>query len=99
MEDFKANEFLKKTVTTFVITYNEWLSDTVKNDQSETKVFWWDGYIHEQLNFTQSRKNKEEIIDNENSEPEINNETKLTFRISSVNQGMKNWRRNFENWD
>jgi hypothetical protein len=23
MEDFKANEFLKKTVTTFVITYNE----------------------------------------------------------------------------
>lgn len=84
MEDFKTNEFLKKNVTTFVITYNEWLSDTVKNDQSETKVFWWDGYIHEQLNFVQSKKNKDEIIDSENekSEPEINNETKLTFRIS-----------------
>ena len=84
MEDFKADEFLKKTVTTFVITYNEWLSDTVKNDQSETKVFWWDGYIHEQLNFVQSRKNKDEIVDeeNENSEQEVNNETKLTFRIS-----------------
>jgi len=83
MEDFKANEYLKKIVTTFVITYNEWLSDTVKNDQSETKVFRWDGYIHEQLNFTQSKKNKEEMdVENENSEPEVNNETKLTFRIS-----------------
>ena len=84
MEDFQKNEFLKKNVTTFVITYNEWLSDTVKNDQSETKVFWWDGYIHEQLNFVQSKKNKDEIIDseNENSEQEVNNETKLTFRIS-----------------
>ena len=83
MEDFKANEFLKKNVTTFVITYNEWLSDTVKNDQSETKVFWWDGYIHEQLNFTQSKK-KEDLIDEEyeNSDSEMNNETKLTFRIS-----------------
>jgi tRNA/tmRNA/rRNA uracil-C5-methylase (TrmA/RlmC/RlmD family) len=36
------------------------------------------------LNFTQSRKNKEEIIDDESesSESEVNNETKLTFRIS-----------------
>jgi len=84
MEDFKTNEFLKKNVTTFVITYNEWLSDTVKNDQSETKVFWWDGYIHEQLNFTQSKKNKDEVIDEDdgNEENEVNNETKLTFRIS-----------------
>jgi tRNA/tmRNA/rRNA uracil-C5-methylase (TrmA/RlmC/RlmD family) len=32
----------------------------------------------------QSRKNKDEIVDenNENSEQEVNNETKLTFRIS-----------------
>lgn len=84
MEDFKANEFLKKNVTTFAITYNEWLSDTVKNDQSETKIFRWDGYIHEQLNFTQSKKNKDDFIEEveENSESEINNETKLTFRIS-----------------
>ena len=83
MEDFKTNEILKKNVTTFVITYNEWLSDTVKNDQSETKVFWWDGYIHEQLNFIQSKK-KEDFTgeENENNENEVNNETKLTFRIS-----------------
>ena len=32
----------------------------------------------------QSRKNKDEIVDenNENSEQEVSNETKLTFRIS-----------------
>jgi tRNA/tmRNA/rRNA uracil-C5-methylase (TrmA/RlmC/RlmD family) len=82
MENFKKDEFLKKNVTTFVITYNEWLSDTVKNDQSETKVFWWDGYIHEQLNFTQSKKNNDEIKENDGTETEISNETKLTFRIS-----------------
>ncbi len=82
MENFKKDEFLKKNVTTFVITYNEWLSDTVKNDQSETKVFWWDGYIHEQLNFTQSKKNNDEIKENDGTEAEISNETKLTFRIS-----------------
>jgi len=84
MENFKTNDILKKNVTTFVITYNEWLSDTVKNDQSETKIFWWDGYIHENLHFIQSKKNKDEVLDvsNDNTEQEINNETKLTFRIS-----------------
>ncbi|MBR7037022.1 hypothetical protein IKI14_04065 [bacterium] len=32
----------------------------------------------------QNKKNKEEVVDleNENSEQEVNNETKLTFRIS-----------------
>jgi tRNA/tmRNA/rRNA uracil-C5-methylase (TrmA/RlmC/RlmD family) len=32
----------------------------------------------------QSKKNKDEILDenNENSEQEVNNETRLTFRIS-----------------
>jgi hypothetical protein len=36
------------------------------------------------LNFTQSRKNKDEGMDenSENAENEANNETKLTFRIS-----------------
>ena len=78
MEEFKKDEFLKKNVTTFVITYNEWLSDTVKNDQSEAKVFWWDWYIHENLIFVWSNKEN----DDENSNPEENNDTQLTFRIS-----------------
>ena len=78
MEEFKNNELLKQNITTFVITYNEWLSDTVKNDQSEAKVFWWDWYIHENLIFIWNKENNEE----ENSESEQNNDTQLTFRIS-----------------
>ena len=78
MEEFKNNEFLKKNVTTFVITYNEWLSDTVKNDQSEAKVFWWDWYIHENLLFVWWNKENND----ENSDNDVNNETQLTFRIS-----------------
>ncbi len=79
MEDFQKNEFLKKNVTTFVITYNEWLSDTIKNDKSEARVFWWDWYIHENLIFV--GWNKENNKD-EDDEGDINNETQLTFRIS-----------------
>ena len=73
MDDFQKNEFLKDNITTFIITYNEWLSDTVKNDQSEAKVFWWDWYIHENLVFIWENK--------EDSENNLD-DTKLTFRIS-----------------
>ena len=79
MEEFKKDEFLKKNITTFVITYNEWLSDTVKNDKSEAKVFWWEWYIHENLIFVWWNKEDNE---DENSENEVNNDTQLTFRIS-----------------
>jgi len=51
LEQLKADPVLREGVTTFLITYNEGLADTVKNDKSETKVFWGDGYIHEVLNF------------------------------------------------
>ena len=79
MEEFKKDEFLKKNITTFVITYNEWLSDTVKNDKSEAKVFWWEWYIHENLIFVWwNKEDNEEKI----SENEVNNDTQLTFRIS-----------------
>lgn len=84
MEDLKNNEFLKKNVTTFVITYNEWLSDTVKNELSESKVFRGDWYIHEQLNFTWNEKNNSEYTNNNETDDIYHelNETKLTFRIS-----------------
>ena len=51
LENFKADSLLKEVVTTFIITYNEGLSDTVKNEKSEAKVFWGDGFIHETLCF------------------------------------------------
>ncbi|MDR0281769.1 MAG: hypothetical protein LBI53_00100 [Candidatus Peribacteria bacterium] len=40
LEKLKEDVVLKEEVTTFLITYNEGLADTVKNDKSETKVFW-----------------------------------------------------------
>jgi len=39
LETFKKDEFLKNTVDTFVITYNNELGDTIKNNKSETKTF------------------------------------------------------------
>ncbi|MDR0651030.1 MAG: methyltransferase domain-containing protein, partial [Candidatus Peribacteria bacterium] len=48
---FKQENHLTEQITTFVITNNTGLADTVKNETSETKVFWGDGYIHETLNF------------------------------------------------
>ena len=83
MEIFKNNEILKNEVTTFIITYNEWLSDTVKNELSEAKTFRWDWYIHEQLHFSWNMNNQE-LLDKENEEnkEQENNDTYLTFRIS-----------------
>lgn len=51
LEQFKADSLLKQEVSTFIITYNDGLADTVKNDKSEAKTFWGDGYIHETLSF------------------------------------------------
>lgn len=51
LEQFKVNPTLKQQITTFIITYNDWLADTIKNEKSEMKVFWGDGYIHEKLVF------------------------------------------------
>jgi hypothetical protein len=40
LEIFKKDEFLKSSVTTFVITYNNGLADTINSKESETKTFW-----------------------------------------------------------
>jgi tRNA/tmRNA/rRNA uracil-C5-methylase (TrmA/RlmC/RlmD family) len=53
LQQLKADPFLKAEISTFVITYNEGLADTVKNDKSETKVFRGEGYIHETLLFNE----------------------------------------------
>ena len=75
MQDFQSNEILKQEITTFIITYNEWLSDTVKNEQSEAKTFRWDWYIHEQLQI-----NWDKGISPDNNQWKY--WTNLTFRIS-----------------
>lgn len=52
LETIQKDKVLKESITTFVITYNNWLADTVKSDKSETKILRWDWYIHENLKFS-----------------------------------------------
>lgn len=69
LEKIKNDELLKKEISTFVITNNSWLADTVKSDKSETKILRWDWFIYETLIF-------DEIVNEENKKIECN------FRIS-----------------
>lgn len=52
-ETLSKDEYLSKTITTFVITYNNWLADIVKWQDIKTDLLWWDWYIYENLKFTQ----------------------------------------------
>jgi tRNA/tmRNA/rRNA uracil-C5-methylase (TrmA/RlmC/RlmD family) len=56
LEQFKQEKRLTEEITTFVLTSNEGLADTVKNDKSETNLFWGEGYIHELLQLTHLTK-------------------------------------------
>jgi hypothetical protein len=64
---------LKKSVTTFVITYNNGLADTIKNDQSQTKIFRGDGSIYEKLVFNNQAENEEKAEENT---------SEVSFRVS-----------------
>jgi len=67
----KNDELLNTKVTTFVITYNNGLGDTVKNNESETKTFWWEGHIYEKLIFKAERSEDTDIQSSE-----------ISFRVS-----------------
>ncbi len=68
LNTIKDDKYLNEVVSTFVISYNNWLADIVRNSETEIKTFWWDWVIHEILDF------KEYMIEEEN--------TKVNFRIS-----------------
>jgi len=78
LEKFKKDEFLTKQIQTFVITYNNWLADIIKSENSETKIFWWDGFIYEKL----ISKNFESDSDSSQTQTSWENQTEVTFRIS-----------------
>jgi hypothetical protein len=40
LETLKQDAFLKEKVNSFVITYNNGLADTVRNNESQTSVVW-----------------------------------------------------------
>ena len=75
LDTFTTDSVLKEKVTSFVITYNNGLADTIRNNDSVTKTLWWDGYIYEKLMFTPSEK-ESSIVRNEAWLAEI------SFRVS-----------------
>ncbi len=48
---FQKDEFLKKNITSCVITYNNGLADIIRSQDCETKTLRWDGYMYEKLIF------------------------------------------------
>lgn len=73
------DNYLKENITTFVITYNDWLADIVRWNNIKTIVLWWDWYIYENLNL------KVQNLDLE--------EKNINFRVSpfSFFQTNTNW--------
>lgn len=53
---FENNEFLKKNINSFVITYNDSLADIVRGDNIQTEILWWNSYIYEKLKLNISSK-------------------------------------------
>ncbi|MEI8092258.1 MAG: hypothetical protein WCG98_09080 [bacterium] len=75
LEVLKQDELLKAKVTTFVITYNNGLADTIRNDKSETKTFRGDGYMYEKLIF----KKEDQHISQDSG---LTTQDEVSFRIS-----------------
>ncbi len=55
------DDFIKKTIDTFFITYNSWLADIVKWPEIKTEVIIWDWYIYEKLKLINSNEKNIEI--------------------------------------
>jgi tRNA/tmRNA/rRNA uracil-C5-methylase (TrmA/RlmC/RlmD family) len=95
LEKLKKDEYLKKNVTTFVITYNNWLADTINSPQSQTKTFRGDGYIYETLKFQISKQNNfnanldTNLNDNWNINSNWNLENNSDFLTSLDNANLK----------
>lgn len=82
LESFKADPLLQEGISTFLITYNEGLADTVKNDKSETKVFWGEGVIHETLSFWGEAEESTTLDASLHSAWQEGGAQEVTFRIS-----------------
>ncbi len=50
LDNIKNDSFLNKNVTTFLLTYNDWLADVVRWNNIEIEKIWWDWFIYEKLN-------------------------------------------------
>ena len=81
LDMLKADEFLQKKITSFVVTYNNGLADIVRSQTSETKICWGEWYIYEKLIFENTKENPVYIEwkNNKNTEKNL---SEITFRVS-----------------
>lgn len=81
LDMIKADEFLQKQVTSFVVTYNNGLADIVRSQESETKTCWWEGHMYEKLIF---KNTNEKIIttDTKNEKNTKEYSSEISFRVS-----------------
>lgn len=48
----KDDEYLKNTVTSFIISTNNGLGDSIYNKETKQTILWWDDFIYEKLRFS-----------------------------------------------
>lgn len=73
LTQIQNDEYIKQTVTTFVVTYNNGLADITRSPESETKIIMGEWVIYDKLIFQQ---------DNNSEENQQNNTVEVSFRIS-----------------
>ncbi len=75
---FQTDKFLKEHITSFLISRNNGLGDTVYNSETVQNPLWWDSYMFEKLNFVQWEDNSWD------SNWATNNSTTIetTFKVS-----------------
>ncbi|AHB40867.1 hypothetical protein P148_SR1C00001G0052 [candidate division SR1 bacterium RAAC1_SR1_1] len=76
LHHLQTDEYLKQTVTTLVVTYNNGLADITRSPESETKIITGEGVIYDKLIFPQPQ----EINKSESSEQ--THTIDVSFRIS-----------------
>lgn len=75
-ESLKQDEFLKKNVTSFLISLNNWLWDSIFNKDTKQFSLWGDNFIYEKLEF-------QPLATEENNSSEQDNQIDVTFRVSA----------------
>ena len=78
---FTSDTLLKEKITTFVITHNNGLSDTARNNDSKTETFRWEWYIYEKLIFGNSAETAVHT-DSKNNKNNKESLTEISFRVS-----------------
>jgi hypothetical protein len=50
-----SDDLLRKECTTFLLTYNNTVSDAIRREDTPTDILWGQGYIFEELQFHMKR--------------------------------------------